>query len=258
MPDLRTFAAELAQSTGELLLQYYQNPQTETTLKPDHTILTEADLAADRHITSIIRQTFPNDYILSEELETRYPASNQPTWVIDPLDGTSNFALGVHYWGISIARILDGWPEIAALYFPVIGELYTAQRGQGAEFNQIPIRPNLTPHPVSFFTCDSRVYRHYQVKVPYKARMLGSAAYNFCAVARGISALGFETTPRVWDIAASWLVLKEAGGTLQFYEDELFPLKPGMDYKHNPYPVLGTGNDEMLNKAKHWILPKEK
>ena len=112
MTDPLTFAAQLAQETGQLLLQYYQSPDTRSQLKPDKTIITEADLAADQHIAKAIQTQFPDDHILSEENNTTY--TGHITWVIDPLDGTSNFALGVHYWGVSIARIVDGWPDIAA------------------------------------------------------------------------------------------------------------------------------------------------
>jgi myo-inositol-1(or 4)-monophosphatase len=257
MTDPLVFAADLAQETGQLLLRYYQSPNTQSELKPDHTILTNADLAADRHITSAIRAKLPHDHILSEEDNTIY--SGQTTWVIDPLDGTSNFALGVHYWGVSISRIVDGWPDIAALFFPMIGELYTAQRGRGAQLNGRAIRADSVPYPrpVSFFTCDSRVFRQYHVEVPYKARILGSAAYNFCAIARGIFTIGFETTPRIWDIAASWLVLTEAGGAICAYNESPFPLIPGTDYKPTPYPTLGAENEEILAQARSWITKKQ-
>jgi myo-inositol-1(or 4)-monophosphatase len=258
MTDPLHFAAHLAQETGQLLLRYYQSPHTHSTLKPDRTVLTEADLAADSHITMTLRAQFPEEHILSEEGDTTYTGGT--TWVIDPLDGTSNFALGVHYWGVSIARIVAGWPALAALYFPVIGELYTARRGEGAHLNGTPLRTNSAPHPrpVAFFTCDSRVYRRYQVDIAYKARILGSAAYNFCALARGVSTLGFETTPRIWDIAASWLVLKEAGGALAAYADEPFPLQPGTNYKALPFPLLGAENEESLAQARKRITIKPK
>jgi len=256
MTNPLSFAAHLARETGQLLLQYYQSPNTRSHLKPDKTVLTEADLAADQHIAQAIQTQFPDDHILSEENNTIY--SGQTTWVIDPLDGTSNFALGVHYWGISIARIVNGWPDIAALSFPVLRELFTAQRGQGAQLNGAAIRADSVPHPrpVSFFTCDSRVFRRYHVEIPYKARILGSAAYNFCAIAHGVSAIGFETTPRVWDIAASWLVLKEAGGAIEPYAEEVFPLQPGTDYKSIPFPILGAENEPMLAQARKQIIKK--
>ena len=255
MTDPLTFAANLAHATGQLLLPYYQAPNTSSQLKPDRTLLTEADLAADRYITQAIQTQFPDDQILSEENNTTFSAGT--TWVIDPLDGTSNFALGVHYWGVSIARIVNGWPDIAALSFPVIGELYTARREGGAQMNGTVIRTD-SPHsrPISFFTCDSRVFRRYHVEIPYKARILGSAAYNFCGVARGLSAIGFETTPRIWDIAASWLVLEEAGGVLCAYEESPFPLIPGTDYKQLPYPTLGAENEEMLAQARSGMTKK--
>ena len=257
MTDPLAFSANLARETGQLLFRYYRAPNTQSQLKPDQTILTEADLAADRHIAQTIHTHFPNDPILSEENNTIY--TGQTTWVIDPLDGTSNFTLGIHYWGVSIARIVGGWPDIAALYFPVIGELYTARRGGGSQLNGAAIRANSISdsRQVAFFTCDSRVFRRYHVKIPYKARILGSAAYNFCAVARGVSTIGFETIPRIWDIAASWLVLVESGGAVYPYDDSPFPLIPGTNYKDMPFPTLGAGSEETLVQARTRITKKQ-
>jgi len=188
---------------------FYQNiDKTNPRFKEDRTVLTEADLAADRFLTQAIQAAFPEDYILSEEMNTQAPMTGQPVWVIDPLDGTTNFSLGVHYWGVSIARVVNGWPETAAVYFPVIDELYTAQRGAGSFLNgdrlkTTPFDPSL---PNLFFCC-SRTYQHYRVKLRIKHRILGAAAYNFCAIASGRAKVGFEVTPKLWDIAAGGLLI---------------------------------------------------
>ncbi|NUM49468.1 MAG: hypothetical protein HUU38_32615 [Anaerolineales bacterium] len=229
-------------------------------MKPDGTEVTDADRRAEEIVREMITKQCPDDSILGEEFGATTLSKTPYRWVIDPLDGTSNFALGVHYWGVSIARVVDGWPDIAALYFPVFGELYTARRGGGAHLNGAPLRtaPAPLPRPVAFFACDSRVHRHYHVNLPYKARILGSAAYNFCALARGIATIGFETTPRIWDLAASWLVLEEAGGALHPYQNAPFPLQPATDYKSLPYPILGAENQETLTLARQQITPKQK
>lgn len=257
MTDAYTFAIQLARESGQLLLEYYTNPNTQSRLKADHTIITEADLAADQHITNAIRAQFPDDHILSEEHNTTYVDTATPTWVIDPLDGTANFSLGVHYWGVSIARVVNGWPEIGVLYFPYINELYTAQRGGGVQLNGTPLRVSPPKHPISFFICDSRLHRRYDARIRYKCRILGSAAYNFCAIARGASIAGFESTPKIWDIAASWLVLQEAGGAIHPYEGAPFPMVAGKNYEGTSYPVLGAINAETLTQMRQKITPKQ-
>lgn len=255
MTDDLAFCSQLAVKTGQLLLDFYQRADLNSNYKKDRTLLTDADLAADQLISAEISKTFPNDTILSEELNTTYPANGSQTWVIDPLDGTTNFSQGVHYWGVSIAKMVGGRPDVGALYFPVFEELFTAQRGQGAFLNgdKLEISP-LKSHPVSFFTCDSRIHRSYDVKLRFKSRILGSAAYNFCAIAKGSSVVGMESIPKIWDIAASWLILHEAGGCAHSLEKVPFPLVPGLDYKGISFPVIGAIDDDLLQTAISKII----
>lgn len=254
------FAVQIVRETGNLLLDFYQDSDKKSRLKDDNTLLTAADLAANSHISDALRKNYPNDYILSEEKDTKSPErlSTSNIWVIDPLDGTTNFSLGVHYWGISLARLAHGIPTIAALYFPVINELYSASKGHGVWMNGEPISTQNIHNTkgVSFFTTDSRAFKRYHIHIPYKPRILGSAAYNFCAVARGISIAGFESTPKIWDIAGSWLILEEAGGSLLPLEASPFPLKQQKDYKKVSFPTLAAANQEIVTSIKKLIIPK--
>jgi len=261
MVSLLQFASDLAHQTGQLLLEYYDQDGSQVSLKADQTVVTEADLAADQLIATAIRAAYPDDLLISEEKGTSLPAgASGPTWVVDPLDGTTNFSLGLHHWGVSIARLENGLPEIAALYFPLLDELYTAQINGGAFLNGEPIRvkPPDPDQPVAFFVCCGRTHRHYSVSVPYKPRILGSAAYSFCAVARGAAVLGFETTPKLWDLAAAWLLLQEAGGAVETYAGSPpFPLNNSLDYSQKPYPTLFAATPELLTRGRSWIKPKE-
>jgi myo-inositol-1(or 4)-monophosphatase len=273
MTDALTFATRLALQTGRLLLEHHSLTGTQASLKKDHTLVTTADLTADRLISQTIRECFPNDELLSEELQPEYKshASGSPekkltafrlekaVWVIDPLDGTTNFSLGLHYWGVSIARLEDGLPKVAALCFPLLDELYTAQRGQGAYLNgdRIRVRPPDKDHPASFFSCCSRTHKRYDVKVRYKTRILGSATYDLCSVARGTAVLGFQATPKIWDIAGAWLMVEEAGGVVETHDSsEPFPLMVLQDYNQQAYPTLAAANQEVLAKGREWIQPK--
>jgi myo-inositol-1(or 4)-monophosphatase len=250
MSDVLAFSEDLAARTGALLKRYFERPRVATRYKPDHTLITEADLAANDFILSEIRAAFPDDHILSEEADTCFPEDSRPTWIIDPLDGTTNFDKGLHYWGVSIARVRDGEPEAAGLCFPLLGEVYSAYSGRGARLNGEPLQvPPAESHMVSFFLCDSRVNRRYTSEIRYKPRILGSAAYNFCGVASGLGVVGFESIPRIWDIAGSWLVLKEAGGALQPLDGPLFPLEPGADYNSRGIPLIGAADTAMLQEA---------
>ncbi len=260
MNEALTFASQLAQKAGELLMGYYKPGGIHTALKDDRTAVTEADLAADALISSSIRKHFPDDGLLTEEAETTYPTGKSKVWVVDPLDGTTNFSLGLHYWGVSIARVTNGEPETGALYFPLLGELFTAQRGQGAFLNGDRLQVNAPDdkQPFTFFACCSRSHRRYDIKIRYKTRILGSAAYGLTTVARGSAVLALEVTPKVWDFAASWLVTREAGGVIRALDGEaVFPLVPGMDCAGKSFPILASATPELWSEGQGKIVLKE-
>lgn len=252
------FAANLAKESGALLTEYFHRQSLSSELKSDHSLITEADLAADRLIRKAIRKEYPKDGILSEEEGTVYVDGYTNTWVIDPLDGTTNFSLGLHYWGVSIARLQEGYPEIAAVYFPLVDELYVAQQNQGAFLNGKPLQiknPKVNT-PNSFFACCSRTYKHYEVNIPYKTRSLGSAIYHLCAVAKSAAIIAFEATPKLWDLAGGWLIVQEAGGSIQAFKGKKpFPAQPGFDYAKKPIPTLATATLDLMNLGQEKLTP---
>src|SRR4030067_2947007 len=98
-------AAQLARQAGGLLLHYFKPTGTSANLKSDRSVVTEADLAADRLIADAIRKAYPGDGLLSEELQTTLGENSSTVWVIDPLDGTTNFSLGLPIWGVGSGRL---------------------------------------------------------------------------------------------------------------------------------------------------------
>ena len=107
MTNTLGFAIQLARQTGELLLEHFHSKTIQLQLKSDNTAVTQADLAADRLISNAIQKAYPRDLLVSEELQSTLPNSpgehTPGTWIIDPLDGTTNFSLGLQIWGVSIA-----------------------------------------------------------------------------------------------------------------------------------------------------------
>jgi myo-inositol-1(or 4)-monophosphatase len=254
------FAILLARETGALLRGYFDPTGTHANVKPDTSVVTEADLAADHWVAGRLREEFPADAILSEELHASLEEPARSIWIVDPLDGTTNFSLGLPFWGLSIARVVEGRPQLAVVFFPLLDELYHARLGGGAFLNGQAIhpRPFQADQPAAFFSCCSRTHRRYHVQVPYKTRILGSAAYSFCSVARGSALLAFEATPRVWDLAGGWLLVEEAGGVIETYNGEdLFPLNPDLDFASRSFPTLAAATPEELSKGRKRILPRD-
>ncbi len=222
--------------------------------------MTAADLAADRLITRLIRETFPADSILSEELNNDFDPQAEAVWIIDPLDGTTNFSLGLPFWGVSVARLAGGQPELGAVYFPMLDEMYSTQAGGGALRNGSPIQVKpYDPHqPAAFFSCCTRTHRRYHVDLPYKTRILGSAAYSLCMVARGSALLAFEATPKIWDLAAGWLLVQEAGGVIETLTGSSpFPPMAQSDFRKISFPTLAAADQSLAEQARRKIRPRE-
>jgi myo-inositol-1(or 4)-monophosphatase len=253
------FATGLAQQAGKALLDSFRLSGTSASMKADRSFVTHADIASDHLITAAITAQYPGDTILSEELHHSLPETSSTTWIVDPLDGTTNFSLGLQVWGVLITRIQAGQPEESVQYFPMLDELYTAQRGQGAWLNGNPIsaRPPDPDQPFGFFACCSRSHHRFEIKIPYKPRILGSAAYSFCMLARGTALIGLEVAPKIWDIAGAWLLVQEAGGLIQPLQGAApFPLQAGVDYSRSNFPTLGAATEPLLEFARAKINPK--
>jgi myo-inositol-1(or 4)-monophosphatase len=251
-----SFAKELAQETGSLLCNHFTWSGIDAKKKADSSVVTAADIAADQLITNRIQEEYPDDSILSEELNTDLTAKTESVWIVDPLDGTTNFSLGLPIWGVSIARLTAGKPTIAAVYFPIFKELYSAETGKGAFLNEVPInvKPFDPEQPAAFFSCCTRTHRRYRVDVPYKMRILGSAAFSLCMVARGSALLAFEATPKIWDLAGGWLLVQEAGGVVESHTGSpLFPLSFGINYSQTSFPTVAAASLALAKQAHQQI-----
>lgn len=253
-------AAAIAQKGGALLLRYFRDDSLVSDWKSDYSIVTEADVAADRLIAAELAAHFPSDAILSEELaptsESTRPGTAPRCWVVDPLDGTTNFSLGVQHWGVSIARCDESGPDIGVLYFPALGELYVASRGAGATMNgaAIHVRVPSASRPLGMIACCARTPRLYHVNLPMKVRVFGSAAYTLVCVARGSAAIGVETRPKLWDLAAGWCVVKEAGGVIETLDGSRpFPMVADRAYAERSFPIAAAASADLLMQAREHI-----
>jgi myo-inositol-1(or 4)-monophosphatase len=253
-------AAGIADRAGALLLHHFRDETLVSEWKADYSIVTVADVEADELIRAELTDHFPADAILSEELApdsaAASPASSARTWVVDPLDGTTNFSLGIQHWGVSIARCDAKGPDVGVLYFPALGELYVASRGAGATMNGRPIhvRAPSASRLVGMIACCARTPRLHHVNLPMKVRVFGSAAYTLACVARGSAAIGMETRPHVWDLAAGWCLVEEAGGVIETLDGSRpFPLAPGRCHGDLSFPVLAAASPGLAAQAREHI-----
>lgn len=258
MHALLDFARELGREAGRQLLAWHG--RAHAGVKSDGSVVTEADQAVDSFLSREIRARYPDHGILSEEADTLY--AGQPyTWVIDPLDGTTNFALGVCYWGCSIGIVHRGLPLLGVLVFPNLEAEYWAIQGGGAYLNgeRLGGPARSISEKNAFVALCSRSWRHLELPIVQKGRLLGSAAYDMVAVAQGIAVAFTEVTPHIWDLAAGWLLVKEAGrviGPLLPGAPDPFPMLPGTDYRDRVFPLAGASDKEMLHKLLERVTIK--
>lgn len=223
--------------------------------KQDGSLVTESDRSADEAIRAAIRAVFPDHGLLTEETEHLFPA-NDWCWIVDPLDGTTNFARGLPLWGISLALLYKGVPVFGYVAMPPLNQNYYGYWAgdTGLEMPSGAYRDGQSiqtsgddPSGNHFFNLCARSTSILQQSVPGKVRMWGSSTYSLLVVAAG-SALGaVEATPKIWDIAAVWPIVQAAGGAWSALNgDPLFPLTIGEDYGRKPYPTLVVARESLL------------
>lgn len=220
-------AKEAARSAGEPLRELHGRVESITFKTDKSDIVTEADQQADRIITTVIENEFPDHGIFSEESE--YIEGSAPyKWVIDPLDGTGNFAHGNPNYSVSIALLEAGVPVMGVVYVPETDELFHAIAGEAAYENDTRIsttdRDRLDESMLlSGYDPDGSFLAHYY-KEARGVRRLGSAALNLCYLASGSADAVWEYDSYPWDVAAGIVIARTAGARIT-------------DVDGNPYEV---------------------
>jgi len=225
-------------------------------LKADGSLITACDRWSDEVLVEGLAQLFPEEGVLSEEGAKRVPSS-EAYWVVDPLDGTTNFAAGIPYWAISLARFEHGKPVLAVLDVPPLRQRIVAVRGQGAWRNGKPLQPPaLHTHPAGCASLCSRSIGVLQKlpnqRFPGKIRLLGVASLNMVSVAMGQTVAALEATPKIWDLAAAWLVLTELECPLRWLLQSPEAMEAGTDLGQADFPVLAAASPELLATFMPW------
>ncbi|HTO86039.1 MAG TPA: inositol monophosphatase family protein [Thermoanaerobaculia bacterium] len=221
-------AIAAARAGGELLLARWRAlPQGAISQKRQNDFVTLADYESEQSIIAVIRERFPDDAFLAEEGGGggRAPEGRR-TWIIDPLDGTSNFIAGFPFWCVSIAASERGEPVAGVVWDPLRGELYAGERGAGAFRNETRLTVTERQGVEGSFLATGFPFRCRDKIDVYLAlfralflearaiRRAGSAALDLANVAAGVFDGFFEFRLSPWDIAAGAVLIEEAGGVL--------------------------------------------
>lgn len=248
------FLLKIIRQAGNAIIKDYQKlDYSQVKLKTPRDLVTAADLRSEKIIMNAIRKSFPEHQILSEE-SGQTNKKNDYLWIVDPLDGTTNFFMHNPLWSVSIALAYKGKIVLGAIYAPLQKELFHAVLGQGAYLNNKKIRVNDSPIKTLNAFCNGREiknikrvikYFSYQKQHSLDCRQLGSAAIEMAYVAAGrLSSLMIPGTWD-WDIAAGTLLVREAGGKVTDFK--------GQDWKIGEKDILAASGKiqaQVLNIIK--------
>ena len=262
------FIQKLAQQVGDRLMVDFEQARV-AIAKDDGSLVTKSDRWADAYIKEALQKEFPEFGILTEE-STQILGSQEWVWVVDPLDGTTNFARGIPIWGISIALLHHGTPVFGYVAVPPLrqniygwSDGWSDENGSAAFFNDTPIylsEASPDPNAISnyfFSACSRSLEKMGRLKFPFKLRILGVASYNILTVAIGSTIGAVEATPKIWDIAAVWVILKAIGAIWIPLEksQNIFPLEIGQDYSQRNFPTLVVSHPELLEIGNAIVKP---
>ncbi len=232
-PDPVGTALEAARLAGGILMERIDAPLEIREKGRRADLVTLADGASERAVVERLRADFPDATFLGEEggLQT---GTSRERWIIDPLDGTTNFAHGYPLFCVSIAFERDGEVIAAVIYAPAMKECFVAQRGAGATLNEHPIRVSTIDSMSASLVCTGFQPARYERNMRYfdaasqmtqGVRRDGSAALNLAYVAAGRFDLFWEFDLHQWDTAAGALLVREAGGRVSTVEGEAWTLE---------------------------------
>jgi myo-inositol-1(or 4)-monophosphatase len=231
------FAIQTAREAGQVLADKFGRA-LQVSNKGDIDLVTEADLAAERLIVERIRGYHPRHRILTEEsgdVEGAGAAGAEYKWIIDPLDGTTNYAHGYPVFCVSIALEHEGRVVVGVVYDPTRDELFAAERGGGATLNGRTLRVSGTDELNRALVCTGFPYdvrergdfaRHFRqfIMQAQSVRRDGAAALDLAYVAAGRFECFYEEGLRPWDVAAGVLLVEEAGGRVTHYDGSTFSI----------------------------------
>lgn len=240
MHPMLTIAKRAAYAAGNTMSHHFERlDHIHIQEKNPNDYVSDIDVAVEQEVIKIILDAYPDHYIVSEESGNQGNKDSQYRWVIDPIDGTTNFIKGFPYFSVSIAVYKNNKLEAGIVYNPISDELFAAARGQGATLNDRKIRAN-----ASVLAENAVIATGIPFKKPEMMpkgintlknvlstfpdiRRAGSAALDLCYVACGRVDAYFEYGLSEWDIAAGALIAQEAGAIVTDTNGELTHLSTG-------------------------------
>ncbi|WP_288062989.1 inositol-1-monophosphatase [Rodentibacter caecimuris] len=261
MNPMLNIAIRAARRAGNVIAKNYERrDDIETLQKGINDYVTNIDKAAEAEIIEIIRKSYPEHTVITEESGAIEGKDSDVQWIVDPLDGTRNFMNGLPHFAVSIAIRVKNRTEVGVVYDPIRNELFTAVRGEGAKLNDVRLRVDAKRELQGAIVATSFPFKQPKLMPTQFAMMnaliedaadfrrTGSAALDLCYVASNRVDGYFEMGIKAWDCAAGDLIVREAGGLVCDFEAGNSYLRSG-NIVAAPPRVL----KEMLNKIRPYL-----
>lgn len=220
LQTLLDFSVELAREAGAITTRYFRR-EVGTYRKANNTLVTDADLEAERLLRRRISERYPQDAIVGEEEGERVGTSGR-RWIIDPIDGTYSFVHGVPFYGVLVGLEIEDEPAAGVINLPALDEIVYAARGLGCHWNGSPARVTETASlgealllATDFGTCAQYGFGRAAEALQHRAaaRRTWGDCYGYALVATGRADVMFDPVVSIWDCAALLPIVEEAGGT---------------------------------------------
>jgi len=235
MEKIKKIAFVAVKKAGQFALKkYYTFNRSDAKLKAHKELLTEVDLRSEKIIISEIKKNFSDHHILSEESGDNKSKSDY-SWIIDPIDGTTNFTMHNPLWAISVALAYKNEIILGFVYAPFLNEMYIAEKGRGAFLNNKKINVSKVKSGKILNTfCSGREPKNIEKAVKFfcyqkshggTSYLLGSAALDLAYVACGRMESAFIPGAHAWDVAAGILLVREAGGKVTDFNGQQWSFK---------------------------------
>jgi len=211
--------------SGDVLMNHFGKSNKSRIKESISSVVTDADLDSERAIMDIL-SSGPERYNIITEESGHVDHGSDYTWIVDPLDGTSNFAAGIPWFGVIIALLYHNEPVLAAMYLPADGHLYLAESGKGAWKNGHSIGVSSSSNLEDQLVVYSFDYSPDPLKTKSEMELLArlssnvrnirstNSLYDFCYMTDGRLGAALNQTTKIWDIAAPWLIIRESGGVV--------------------------------------------
>ncbi len=240
LPNILHSMTPVVREAGRIALRHFRHVPAEH--KRDRSLVSEADREVERFLVREIHERYPEHAVIGEEYGEAGSNSAGFHWAIDPIDGTSSFLAEMPVWAVSVGLLREGQPVLGIVFAPVIDDFYQASEETGVQLNGKPLnlsRPAAIDENTPLLSF-SNAWKKMRLRFPGKVWSYGSAAVHTAMVAKGTVIGSVCENPFLWDIAAAAVIVREAGGEIQYLSGQVMDTRHFTQDHRSPEPIIAA------------------